>query len=212
MTAYTQTLSDDEIYNLWADRFQQHLTGIPELLEHMRSSALYSALSATRTDTPRVGGTRDKSPLPWKGDGVDDADDLWSVLVIYSQEVAELTGGSSPTVLRTQLVRRGEVAGFRANADPLTARVQAREVVSWLIGRLDLILEHPALNDSEKHLLAAIRAGRGKYGFGPLRVTGISAGTCWRCGSEFGVTYTWVTGTDGDSTMRGRCRDCKDVT
>jgi len=161
MDAVAPTLTPDEQWRRWVERWTWHVDQLPGLLEVMRGEVV--PLASTRYDAVRVDVSRDGAPVPFRVDVVDSIDDLWAALVLYAENVRDLTGGTMPTV--AQWRTRGEVAGIRPGAD---VRRDAFAVVAWLVDRVDLIAPLEQLGDSEDHLFGMIRSLRARYVTAPV--------------------------------------------
>lgn len=184
-------IDPDAEWQAWFTQYTFVLDQIPVLIEAIRHDALRT-LRATPTDVVRVSGSSEKSRAPFTVDGVDDADELWALLVLYTGEVAaRIPYLQRPPIGRVWSTRR-EVAGIRADADPLSARKVAADVVQWLLDHIHLA-DGTNLVDSETHLRDRVRALRGRYG--PRTVRRFQAEFCGLCGAN-SVTTDWVDSPD----------------
>lgn len=145
----------------WVRRYRWHMEAIPELLQLARGGVV--PLRAVQYGE-RVSGGSDVRRLPFSADAVDDADNLWALLVLYAREVSELLGGSSPFVIRSRVWSTREAQGLPPNLSPAGAWALGDEVARWLADRALSIAEYAQLADSEEHLFAAVRALRSRYG------------------------------------------------
>lgn len=182
----------DADWRAWLRRYEWHLDQIPPLVEAMRL-AVYP-LGAMVYDRVRVDVSRDGSPLPLREGAVDDADDLWAELVQYTANVVDLLGVPWRSPLRRSWRSRGDVAGMRADADPLSARREAMEIVGWLVDAAPTVVGFAELAESEESLFARIRGARARYTVATVRRA--APRLCGVCG-ERAVRVSWVDGLDG---------------
>lgn len=173
----------------WAQRYVWHLDQIPALLAAIRGSVI--PLKAARYDSDRVSGGGDAARLPFKVEAMDDADELWALLVLYAGEVVSLIGGSSPSVLRGWSWSTREVAGVPAGVGAVDILSASAEVVRWLCDRVETIAGLSGLEDSEDQLFARVRGLRQAYRLAvhPARSR---RRRCLHCG-EAGVVGSWET-------------------
>lgn len=176
----------------WSRRYRFHLDAIPELIVTARARLV--PLAAARYDGDKVDGGGKEGHVPFAVDAMDDADLLWSLLLIYAREVADLIGASSPGVVRdTAWETAGEVAGIRAYHTPAIAASEARIITNWLVYRSDEIATHTALTDSEEQLFTLVRSLRLRYGIEERPKS--NARRCATCGERKVVAvYATVAG------------------
>jgi ribosomal protein S27AE len=171
----------------WTRRYQWHLDAVPGLLLQVRASVVpFSAAP----QGGRVSGSRG-IPLPFRVGPMDDADLLWSLLVLYATEVVELVGGSSPAVLRSSVATWtvGEAQGLRARMGSVAAAHAAGDIVGWLIGRSWLIAGFEVLQESEDQLFGFVRRLRQQYGLDALTPRAGRARLCTTCGERSVVVH-----------------------
>lgn len=186
----------------WTRRYASHLERIPELLMLCRSAAV--ALKSQQFDRVLVDESRE-APLPFRVDAVDDADLLWALLVLYGREVAELLGGSSPAVLRSQSWSTTDVQGVRSAASAEATFGHASEVVRWLVQRAESIGPLTELEDSEEHLFAFVRVLSRQYRL-EERPDRSGLRRCPICGERaVAVTFAQVAGREASLV---RCTVC----
>lgn len=157
------TLTPDEQWRRWIERYSWHLDLIPGLLEHIRAEII--PLAATRYDAVRVDVSRDGAPVPFRVDSLDTSDELWAALIQYAENVDQLLRQHAPVILAplphaSRWRTRGEAQGIRAGAD---VRHDAFAITAWLIDRVAYIAPLTELGDSEDYLFTMIRRLRARY-------------------------------------------------
>ncbi|MGX5770813.1 hypothetical protein ACWKWN_08685 [Microbacterium trichothecenolyticum] len=173
----------------WIGRYQWHLDQTPSLLEAMREAA--SGIRAVVYDRDRVDASREGVPLPFREEVVDDADELWRALVGYGRAVASRIGGG-PAALDA-LWARGAAGGLRSGTDPETARLQAYEIVVWLVEHIADVAQHADLEGDEAHLFYEIRRLRARYTSDRVKPRAVRA--CTLCGAP-SVSVEWLSLTE----------------
>jgi hypothetical protein len=173
----------------WSQRYVWHLDQIPALLAAMRGAVV--PLKSSRYDSDRVSGGGDSARLPFRVDAMDDADELWALLVLYAGEVVSLIGGSSPAVLRGWSWSTCEVAGVPAGVGAVDLLGASSEVVRWLCDRVEAIAALSGLEDSEDQLFGRVRSLRQAYRLAS-HTPRARRRRCLRCGSA-GVVGAWET-------------------
>lgn len=189
----------------WVRRYRWHLAEIPGLLMICRQTGSGGLRAAAYGE--RVSGGSDVRRLPFQADGLDDADLLWAVLVLYGREVAELFGGSSPSALRYQVWSRlGEPQGLPPGLSPEGAWSLGDVVCRWLSERALSAALFSELEDSEEHLFALVRALRARYGLVEKVVVAQRPRRCGLCGYRAVVaSYETVAGRE---RSRVWCKVC----
>ena len=187
----------------WTRRYRFHLESIPELIAVARSRVV--PLAAARYDSEKVSGGGKDGHVPFAVDAMDDADLLWSLLIIYAREVAYLIGGKAPGVLTdTAWETAGDVAGIRARRTATIAAAEARLITNWLVHRSAEIAVHAQLADSEDHLFTIVRSLRLHYGIEERPRS--NARRCATCGArKVVVVYATVAGMEAHLVQ---CTDC----
>lgn len=189
-------------YARWVRRYEWHLDQIPAILHTLRDEAI--PLKAARLDTVRVSGSRDHSPLPFRAEMVDDADDLWAALTLYLGEVADLLGETVTDAV--SWTRRGEPVGIGAAVRGRQANALTFQIIAWLIDHAARITAFEQLQDTEEHLFGMIRRLRARY-----MVAEVDRPTrrrdCSICGQR-AVTATWTTDVNDRPVLAVACRHC----
>lgn len=187
----------------WTRRYRFHLESVPELIAIARSRVM--PLAAARYDGEKVSGGGKDGHVPFAVDAMDDADLLWSLLLIYAREVAYLIGGSAPGVVRdTAWETAGDVAGIRARRTATIAAAEARLITNWLVHRSAEVAVHAQLTDSEEHLFTLVRSLRLRYGVEERPKS--NARRCATCGArKVVVVYATVAGMEAELIQ---CTDC----
>lgn len=185
----------------WVRRFEWHLDQLPGILEVLRNDS--SSLKSSRYDSVRVSGSREQTPLPFKVDLVDAADDLWAAAIEYSTEVAERIGLSLTTAASWRT--SSGAMGLSSRVTGYQARVVAFELIAWLIKHAEAIAGLP-MNDAEDHLFGLIRRLREQYMLASVERPSRRR-ECTVCG-ERAVAAQWVTGDNGRAELLAECRRC----
>lgn len=201
--AEAPVLSLEAQWALWVENYTWHLDQVPGLLEVIQASAI--PLAAARYDAVRVDVSRDGAPVPFRVDSIDDADDLWSALVQYAENVADLFERLGPhTLAPMPLVARWrigtETSGIRPGAN---VRADAFAVVAWLVELVDWVGQLPELGDSEAFLFDRIRALRPRYGLWAPAPRKRPAPVCHTCGEAEMVVVFSIAG-----RRLQRCPNC----
>lgn len=191
------------IADAWTRRYRFHLDSVPELIAIARARLV--PLAATRYDGEKVSGGGKDGHVPFAVDAMDDADLLWSLLLIYAREVAYLIGGSAPGVVRdTAWETAGDVAGIRARRTASIAAAEARIITNWLVYRSDEVARHAQLADSEEQLFTLVRSLRLRYGVEERPRS--NARRCATCGARKVVAvYATVAGMEAELVQ---CTEC----
>lgn len=187
----------------WTEWFTWHLNQAPFQLMHMRELAR-TTIAAQDTTAVRVDGGRDTAPLPYRVDPADDADLLWSTLVLFGREVSEKIGGSSPRALRAgNWNGPTEVQGL-PSCTPSEAFALAAEVTRWLIACAHEIAHDPDLHDAPDQLADVIRQMRSRYPRAEPKFKAYRPHPCPTCG-ERTIGPIW-----GENGLDGlRCDNCE---
>lgn len=186
------TLTPDEQWRRWIERYTSHLDVVPGLLEFMRNEVPRISSDSRRYGAERVSSSRDGSPLPFSADVLDGADELWAALVQYAENVDDLLQRHAPKILAPLPVvsrwrARGEAQGIRIGAD---VRRDSFAIVAWLVDRVEWIAPLEQLEDSESFLFAMVRQLRNRYLGGPVRRRTREPDICRLClTGEVVVTY-----------------------
>ncbi|MDF2916610.1 MAG: hypothetical protein K0S70_827 [Microbacterium sp.] len=159
------TLTPDEQWRRWIERYSWHLDLVPGLLEFMRDEVPRISSDSRRYGAERVSSSRDGAPLPFSAEVLDGADELWAALVQYAENVDDLLQRHAPLILAPLPVvsrwrARGEAQGIRLGAD---VRRDSFAIVAWLVERVQWIAPLEQLEDSESFLFAMIRQLRNRY-------------------------------------------------
>lgn len=187
----------------WTRRYRFHLDSIPELIAVARERLV--PLAAARYDGEKVSGGGRDGHVPFQVDAMDDADLLWSLLIIYAREVAYLIGGKAPGVITdTAWETAGDVAGIRARRTAAIAAAEARIITNWLVYRAGEVAQHGHLGDTEEQLFTLVRSLRLRYGIEERPRS--NARRCATCGARKVVAvYATVAGMEAELVQ---CTGC----
>lgn len=191
------------IADAWTRRYRFHLESVPELIAVARSRLV--PLAAARYDGEKVDGGGKEGHVPFAVDAMDDADLLWSLLLIYAREVAYLIGGKAPGVVTdTAWETAGDVAGIRARRTATIAAAEARIITNWLVYRSDEVAQHGHLGDTEEQLFTLVRSLRLRYGIEERPKS--NARRCATCGARKVVAvYATVAGMEAELVQCAEC-------
>lgn len=185
--------------------FTWHLKQLPFQLLHMRELA-ETTVAANDTTAVRVNGGKDPARLPYRVDPADDADELYSVLILFGREVAEKIGGASPRALRERMWRgRTEPQGLPV-CTPDEAFTFSGEIVRWLEACTHQIAHDETLHDAPDHLIDLIRKMRGRYPRAQPKFKTYRPRPCPTCGER--ALHATYEHSANEPTMR--CDECRD--
>lgn len=190
----------------WAENFIWHIRQVPFQLLHMRQLA-ENTVAAQDTRTGRITGTSEKARLPLRVDPADDADNLWAVLVITSQHIAEHVGGASPRPLRARMWQGSTEPQGLPVCTPQDAFAMAAEVVRWLEACTPTIERAGELHDAVDHLNTTIRKARARYPRSEPTFKAYRPRIC-TCQSAIGSTERTIYITRINGGLGARCEAC----
>ncbi|MFA5606635.1 MAG: hypothetical protein WDA07_05550 [Leucobacter sp.] len=187
----------------WTEWFTWHIEQAPFQLQYMRDLA-ENPIAAQDASAIKVRGGKDSAPLPYRVDPADDADELYAVLLIFGQDVAEKIGGASPRALRERIWRgQTEPQGLPV-CTPHEAFSLATEIILWLKACTHQIAHDPDLHDAPDHLIDLIRRMRARYPRSEPKFKAYRPRPCPTCGER---TILPIWGSVGLEAMQ--CDTCK---
>ena len=193
----------------WPEWFTWHLRQTPHQIQHMRERA-EQTVRAQDTSAVVVDGSSDKARLPYRVEPADDADELYTALVLFGREVAEKVGGAAPRPLRERMWHgRDEPQGLPV-CTPSEAYTLTSEIAVWLHSILHELEWRTAagdFGDSPDYLAALIRQMRARYPRAEPKYRAYRPRPCPTCGERtlhptFGPTAEHITLT---------CDNCRDT-
>ena len=179
-----------------------HFRQAPFQLAHMRTLA-ENTISAQDTEAVRVSGSSEKARLPYRVEPADDADLLYSTLVLFTLEVAERTGNPAPRPVRDRMWHgRDEPQGLPV-CTPTEAFALAGEIVRYLEACAPQIAHLGELNDAPDDLIALIRKMRARYPQSEPKFRAYRPRPCPTCG-ERTIRPLW----DANGLAGATCDTC----
>ena len=144
----------------WERRLRWHVDQLPVILETIREARV--RLRAAKYDANRVQESRGEAPAPTDLNAVDDADDLWALIVPLMVECSEKVHGKLPPVAGASWTHHGQVAGLPAQWTPRDARLAGWHVAEWL-RMWAPHLEFVDVGEPMDHLFRAIRGAAARW-------------------------------------------------
>lgn len=177
----------------WVRRARWHFDQIPSILVAIREDM--NPIRATQYDANRVQTSKGDAPAPANLDALDDADDLWAGVVLYTREVAERLHAQPPASLDVVWMHHGEVAGLPTGLTPRAVNTAGFAISEWL-GVWAPDIEWLVSRDASDALFRAIRGAAARWtpDGAPRRPV---PRVCGLCGEKrVGVHYVDQDGTD----------------
>lgn len=144
----------------WERRLRWHVDQLPVILETIREARV--RLRAAKYDANRVQESRGEAPAPIDLNAVEDADDLWALIVPLVTECGEKLHARTPDAVQAAWTHHGEPAGIPATWTPRDVRNAAWHVAEWL-RMWAPHLEYVDVGDSMDHLFRAIRGAAARW-------------------------------------------------
>lgn len=177
----------------WEKRLRWHVDQIPTILHTIRTATV--PLRATKYDANKVQASKGDAPAPVNLNAVDDADDLWALIVPVIVECGEKLHARTPPVTTASWSHHGQVAGLPHSFTPRDARNAGWQVSEWLrmwAPHLEFTDVHDGLDD----LFRAIRGLAVKW-TGEVQPRMFNTRACTVCGEKrVGVTYDDIDGVE----------------
>lgn len=174
------------------------------LLKCMRETA-ESTLGSASAANSRITGSKESATLPYRVDAADDADALWSELVLFTREVEERTQNPAPRPIRAFIwPGRDEPQGL-PSCTPDEAYERCEAVTRYLIACARQITHDGGFGDAPDHLMRTIRRMRSRYIDAPPAARRYLDWPCPTCG-ERGLYYA-ITG----YSPIVKCHDCRAI-
>lgn len=161
--------------------FIWHIRQIPFQLAHLRELT-ETPIAAVDTSVTRIMGGNEQARLPYRVDPADDADLLWTTLILFAREVAEHTGNPAPKATRTRMWNgKTEPQGLPL-CTPTEAFSLAAEIIQWLEVCARQIVH--GLGQAPDNLVDHIREIRSRYPRSEPRFKAYRPHPCPICGER----------------------------
>jgi predicted RNA-binding Zn-ribbon protein involved in translation (DUF1610 family) len=200
MSDLAEQPTDEDMLVFSELRARRALEKAPDVVAYARSIAIGGQLER--------GETLPEWTAPMRITAADDADELFSQLVDWATNWADVLEAPAPSVLRMiWLNRAAGVQGFKAGTSPQGAHALTRTISMWLALRHDAILSQSAAGVYFENVADIVGALRARYPMAPKPPRRASHRPCPVCG-EFEVMGR-VGADPRDSVVR--CEHCGHV-